>query len=106
VIEFALNQALKLRRRSGVDGYGQPTFAAATALQGRWLRKQHLVRNAQGEQQTSDVSVTLGPSVAITVGDQLSADDGASWLSVIAMSDSRGLSESILQRVYLVSQGS
>jgi hypothetical protein len=84
-----------------VDGYGQPTFGASVRTKGRWLEKRRLVRNAQGEQVISEVTVTLGPEEPLAVGDQLSAD-GVTYLTVIAVSVSRGLGgEAALKRAYL-----
>jgi len=96
-----LAQTIWRKSRSGVDGYGQPTFRVAVQTKGRWLEKRRLVRNGQGEQVISEVSVTLGAGEAIAVGDQLSID-GVTYLTVIAISVDRGLAGStILKRAYL-----
>ena len=96
-----LAQSIWRKSRSGVDGYGQPTFRPVVVTKGRWLEKCRLVRNAQGEQVISQVSVTLSPDEPIAVGDQLSVD-GSMYLTVIAVSVSRGLGgEAIGRRVYL-----
>lgn len=85
----------------GVDGYGQPTFGTPAKLTGRWLEKRRLVRNATGEQVISEVTVTLGPDAVLAVGDRLSSD-GSTYLTVIALSVSRGLGgEATLKRAYL-----
>ena len=87
--------------RTGVDGYGQPTFGTPAKLAGRWLEKRRLVRNAEGEQVISEVTVTLDPEAVLAVGDHLSAD-GSTYLTVIALSVSRGLGgEATLKRAYL-----
>ena len=96
-----LAQDVWRRARTGVDGYSQPTYAAATQTKGRWLEKRRLVRNAEGEQVLSEVTATLGPAEAVAVGDQLSADDSI-YLTVIAVSVSRGLGgEAVAVRAYL-----
>ena len=100
-----LAQDIWRKPKTGVDENGQPTFGGATQMKGRWLEKNRLVRNAQGEQVTSDVTVTLGPDEAVAVGDRLSIDQTV-YLDVIALSVSRGLGgEAILKRAYLQSQG-
>jgi len=96
-----LAQEIWRKARTGVDGYGQPTFGAPVQTQGRWLEKRRLVRNLEGEQVISEVTVTLGPDEPVAVGDQLSAD-GVTYLDVIAVSVSRGLGgEAALKRAYL-----
>jgi len=101
VIGSYLAQGIWRKSRTGVDGYGQPTFAAPTQTNGRWLEKRRLVRNAQGEQVISEVSVTLSPDEAIAVGDQLSMDNSM-YLTVIAVSADRDLAGGlVLKRAYL-----
>ena len=96
-----LAQSIWRKSRSGVDGYGQPTFGAAVQTKGRWLEKRRLVRNANGEQVISEVSVTLGPDEPVGVGDQLSAD-GVSYQTVIAVSTDRDLAGGlVLKKAYL-----
>jgi hypothetical protein len=68
---------------------------------GRWLEKRRLVRNAQGEQVISQVSVTLSPDEPIAVGDQFSVD-GSIYLTVIAVSADRDLAGGlVLKKAYL-----
>jgi len=101
MISSYLAQTIWRKSRSGVDGYGQPTFGALAQTKGRWLEKRRLVRNAQGEQVISQVSVTLGPDEPVGVGDQLSAD-GTSYLTVIAVSADRDLAGGlVLKKAYL-----
>ncbi|MFB3880947.1 MAG: hypothetical protein ACE149_06770 [Armatimonadota bacterium] len=96
-----LAQELWRKARSGSDAYGQPTSAAPAQTIGRWLEKRRLVRNAQGEQVLSEVTVALAPDDPTAVGDQLSAD-GVTYLTVVAVSASRGLGgEAVLKRAYL-----
>ena len=96
-----LAQSIWLKSRSGVDGYGQPTFGAAVQTKGRWLEKRRLVRNANGEQMISEVSVTLGPDEPVGVGDQLSLD-GSTYQTVIAVSADRDLAGGlVLKKAYL-----
>ena len=96
-----LAQSIWRKPRTGVDGYGQPTFASPVQTKGRWLEKRRLVRNAQGEQVISDVSVTLAADEAVAVGDQLSLD-GSTYLTVIALSADRDLAGGlVLKRAYL-----
>lgn len=101
MISDYLAQDIWRKARTGVDGYGQPTLGASVQTKGRWLEKRRLVRNAQGEQVISEVTVTLRPEEPLAVGDQLSAD-GTTYLTVIAVSISRGLGgEAALRRAYL-----
>jgi hypothetical protein len=101
MIEGYLAQDVWRKAVTGRDGYGQPTFGAPSQTKGRWLEKRRLVRNAEGEQVISEVTVTLGPDEPLAVGDQLSAD-GSPYLTVIAVSISRGLGgEASLKRAYL-----
>jgi hypothetical protein len=101
VINDYLAQDIWHKPRMGVDGYGQPTFGAAVQTKGRWLEKRRLVRNAEGEQVISEVTVTVGPDEPLAVGDQLSTD-GVTYLDVIAVSVSRSLGgEAALKRAYL-----
>ncbi|MFB3883245.1 MAG: hypothetical protein ACE149_18410 [Armatimonadota bacterium] len=101
VIGSYLAQSIWRKSRAGVDGYGQPTFGTAVQTKGRWLEKRRLVRNANGEQVISEVSVTLAPDEAVAVGDQLSLD-GVAYLTVIVVSADRDLAGGlILKRAYL-----
>jgi len=101
VIESYLAQDLWRRALTGKDGYGQPTFGVPSQIKGRWLEKRRLVRNAEGEQVISEVTVTLALDEEIAVGDQLSSD-GSVYLTVIAVSVSRGLGgEAAVKRAYL-----
>ncbi len=96
-----LAQDIWCQHRTGVDSYGQPAFGAAVQTRGRWLERRRLVRNSEGEQVVSEITVTVGPDEPVAVGDRLSAD-GATYLVVIAVSTSRGLGgEVVLQRAYL-----
>lgn len=96
-----LAQTIWRKPRTGVDGYGQPTFGSPVQTKGRWLEKRRLVRNPEGEQVVSEVSATVGPGDEIAVGDQLSAD-GSTYLTVIAVSVPRGLGGgAVAKRAYL-----
>jgi hypothetical protein len=101
MIDGYLAQDIWRKSRTGVDAYGQATFATAAQTMGRWLEKRRLVRNGLGEQVISEVTVSLGPDEPVAAGDQLSANDVA-YLDVIAVSVSRGLEgEAVLKRAYL-----
>lgn len=101
MISTYLAQTIWRKQRTGVDGYGQPTFGTTGQRKGRWLEKRRLVRNANGEQVISEVSVTLSPDEAVAVGDQLSLD-GSTYLTVIAVSADRDLAGGLLlKRAYL-----
>jgi hypothetical protein len=96
-----LAQTIWRKPKTGVDGYGQPVFGSPAETKGRWLEKRRLVRNAQGEQVISEVSVTLSPDEAIAVGDQLSMDNSM-YLTVISVSADRDLAGGlVLKRAYL-----
>lgn len=100
MISDYLAQPVWRKARSSVNGYGQPAFSAAVQTKGRWLEKRRLVRNAEGEQVISEVTVNLGPDEPVAVGDQLSADN-VTYLTVIAVSVGRGLSgEAIVKRAF------
>lgn len=43
-----LNQTASWAIRTGKDGYGQPTYAAAATIRCRWEDRRQLVRNAAG----------------------------------------------------------
>jgi len=101
MIQGYLAQGVWRKSHSGVDGYGQSTYRTPVATKCRWLEKRRLVRNAQGEQVISEVSVTLSPDEAIAVGDQLSMDNSM-YLTVIAVSADRDLAGGlVLKRAYL-----
>jgi len=101
LIGSSLAQEIWCRARTGVDGYGQPTFGTPAKLTARWLEKRKLVRNAEGEQVLSEVTVTLDAEAVLAVGDQLSAD-GTNYLDIITLSTSRGLGGgAICKRAYL-----
>ena len=101
MINDYLAQSLWRKPRTGMDGYGQPSFGSAVQTKGRWLEKRRLVRNAEGEQVISEVTVTLAPDEEVAVGDQLSSD-GSTYLTVIAVSVSRGLAgDALTRRAYL-----
>jgi hypothetical protein len=101
MISDYLAQGIWRKTRTGVDGYGQPAFAAVVQTTGRWLEKRRLVRNLEGEQVISEVTVTLGPDESVAVGDRLSAD-GTAYHEVIAVSVARGLGGAAeLKRAYL-----
>jgi hypothetical protein len=101
VIASYLAQPIWRRAKSGVDAYGQATYGTPVQTKGRWLEKRRLVRNAQGEQVLSEVTVGLAPAEPVAVGDQLSAD-GQAYLTVLAVSASRDLVGGVLlQRAYL-----
>jgi len=94
------NQDVWHKPRSGMDGYGQPTFAAAVKWSGRWIEKRRLVRDQKGEQVLSEVSVTLGPDTTVAAGDQVSADN-AIWLTIITVAASRDLGgDAVLKRAF------
>jgi len=96
-----LAQTIWRKPKTGADENGQPTFGAAAQTKGRWLEKRRLVRDTQGEQVISEITVTLPADATSAVGDQLSAD-GVEYLTVIAVSISRGLGgEAVLKRAYL-----
>ena len=51
-----LNQTAAWAVRTGKDGYGQPTYAAATNINCRWEDKQRLIRNSQGAEIVSQAT--------------------------------------------------
>ena len=101
MIESYLAQDVWRQAQSGVDANGQRIFGEPTQTRGRWLEKRRLVRNAEGEQVVSEVTVMFGPAEAVAVGDRLSRD-GSEYMDVISILVSRGLGgEAALRRAYL-----
>ena len=80
-----LAQEVWRRANAGPDEYGQPTFETAVKSRGRWTEKRRLVRNADGVEVLSEISVTLTGGEPLESGDQVSLD-GETWFEVIAIS--------------------
>jgi len=91
VIESYLAQDLWWKQQTDSDGYGQPVLAAAVQSKGRWVEKRRVVRNTDGREVLSEVSVTLPADHEVAAGDRLSAD-GETYVEVIAVSRGVGLS--------------
>lgn len=49
---------------SGVDGDGDPTFAAPVAIKGKWDRKSGVIRGGDGEDRVTSHVVHLGQDVS------------------------------------------
>ena len=86
-----LAQTIHHKASSGVDGYGQSTFDAAVQISGRWVEKRRIVRNKDGREVISEISVTLAGDSPVVAGDQISID-GEFWVEVITVSSAPGLS--------------
>jgi hypothetical protein len=102
MIDDYLSQTCYQRNRLGTaDGYGQPAFGSVKKTACRWTQKRRVVRNSNGDQVISEVSVTLPGSTVLLPGDQLSLDD-ETWLTVISTGGGTGLEgETILVRAFL-----
>jgi len=85
-----LAQTIHHKASSGVDGYGQSTFDAAVQIAGRWVEKRRIVRNREGREVVSEISVTLDGDSAVAAGDQLSID-GEFYAEVITVSSAPAL---------------
>jgi len=95
-----LAQEVWRRANAGPDEYGQPTFETAVKSRGRWTEKRRLVRNADGVEVLSEISVTLTGGEPLESGDQVSLD-GETWFAVIAISRPRDLAgEPALTRAF------
>lgn len=83
-LAIALNQTLQWRRRlkDSVNTYGEPDYAGAEDIACRVSRKFKLVRNGQGEEVTSEATVTT--LAAVNEGDEIIIDGRA--CTVIAVS--------------------
>ena len=96
-----LAQTVWWKAATPADAYGQAGHAAAVQTTGRWLEKRRLIRNAEGEQKVSEITVVLDGASTVSPGDQLSSD-GTTYLDVMQTSTSRGLEgEIVLRRAYL-----
>jgi len=90
VIRNYLSQTLYHQAKLVDDEYGQPAFAKAVETKGRWVEKRRIVRNAQGREVVSEISVTLAGDSTVAVGDRLSID-GELYFDVITVSSAPGL---------------
>lgn len=59
MIDRWLNQAATLYRKSGVDAYGQATFAAGVAVKCRWQAKVKLLQDREGKEVSAQAEVWL-----------------------------------------------
>ena len=95
-----LAQTIHHKAASGTDGYGQSTFDAAVQIPGRWVEKRRIVRNKDGREVISEISVTLAGDSAVEAGDQLSID-GEFYVDVITTSSAPDLGgEPITKRAF------
>ncbi|MBN1319963.1 MAG: hypothetical protein JXA87_03890 [Thermoleophilia bacterium] len=90
MIRNYLSQTLYHQAKLGDNEYSQPTFAKAVEIKGRWVEKRRIVRNAQGREVVSEISVTLAGDSAVAPGDRLSSD-GELYFDVITVSSFPGL---------------
>jgi hypothetical protein len=101
MIRTYLAQAVYWRARTGSDENGQPVFAAAVTVKGRWVGKRRLVRAQNGEQMTSEATVILPASAEVAPGDHLS-QDGTTYVEIITVSAPPGLGGRVAQRLAYV----
>ena len=70
-------QTVQIAARSGLDGYGVPTFSAATSHRARVVGKRKLVRDFEGREVLSSYTVYLAGNPRVEAHDRLtlSTDD-------------------------------
>jgi len=84
VIGDYLAQEIWCCARTGVDGYGQPTFGDPAKLAGRWLEKRRLVRNAEGEQVISEVFPRIGRRGGSETSLPIGKEEDVNWKLTLA----------------------
>ena len=70
-ISWSMNQDAEFKALAGKDGWGQPSYGAATPLRVRWQFKQKLVRARDGQEVMSEAEVWLPLSITPEADDVL-----------------------------------
>ncbi len=76
LVAIALNQTALWEKNTGLDGYGQPSFATGVDIPCRVSVRTRLVLNPQGDETVSNAQVTT--LAAVEIGDRLTVD-GRTW---------------------------
>ena len=69
-------QTVRLAARTGVDGYGEPTFGPEAVVRARVEGRRRLVRNDQGREVLSSHTVYLATAVPIGAHDRITLSTG------------------------------
>ena len=69
-------QTVQVALRTGVDGYGEPTYGADVAHTARVAGRHRLVRDARGEQVLSTRTVYFAGAPALDVHDRVTLSTG------------------------------
>ena len=75
LVPFA-RQIVQIAARTGVDGYGEPTFGSNTAYRARISGKRRLIRNFAGEEVMASHTVYFAATPAIGAHDRLTLSTG------------------------------
>lgn len=67
----ALQEQIQLRRRTGFDADGEPTFADAVTVYCRWSEMVQEIRGRTGEQIITMCEVWVRPETVVDLGDVL-----------------------------------
>ena len=86
-------QTVRLAARTGVDGYGEPTFGADAIVRARVVGQRRLVRNDQGREVLSTHTVYLAglaplgahDRITLSTGDVGSTETGAVHPDILAV---------------------
>lgn len=82
--QHLMSSVVTLATRTGVDRYGKPTYGAPVTYRAHLGRRNRLVRNIEGQEVISGLTVHINGAPAVQNGDQLTlstADIGSteSW---------------------------
>lgn len=69
-------QTVQLAARTGVDGYGEPTYGSNVAYRVRVAGKRRLVRNDQGQEVLSTQTLYFAANPAIGAHDRITLSTG------------------------------
>jgi hypothetical protein len=74
-----MSSTVTVEARTGVDGFGKPTYGAGTSYRCHISRRKRLIRNERGEEIVSGQALYLdaAPDVALTALLTLSASDSS-----------------------------
>lgn len=88
-----MSSTVSVQERTGMDGYGKPTFGAASSYRAHLARKRQLVRDAVGQEVVSnqavylETTVNIQPTAKVTLstGDVGSTESFALSPSIVAV---------------------
>ena len=75
-LQSLCRQTVQVAARTGIDSYGQPTFAANVAFRARVSGRRRLVRNDQGDQVLSTHTVYFAAAPAVGAHDRITLSTG------------------------------